>query len=429
MKTRHLYLAALLLLASCTQPAVKKSTVLETATPESSGMLSERLEKIDSMCRKEVEKGHVPGIVALIARKGKVVFYRAYGKADYESGRDMKKDDIFRIASQSKAITSTAVMMLWEEGKFQLDDPISKYIPEFKNPQVLKEFNEKDSSYTTVPADKEITIRNLLTHTSGIGYGQIDADPRFRKIFVKAGIIDAFTTKNVTIEENVKKLAKLPLHHNPGEKFTYSEGLDVLGYFVEIISGMPFDEFLRKRLFDPLEMNDTWFYLPDSKADRLVTVHKKTDDGWAKYPVTFYDPDYPIKGAGTFFSGGGGLSGKALDYAKFLQMYLNGGVYNGKRILSRSTILTIMGNQFKNVWKDGTGYYGLAFMVNTGEAEDVGGLGSAGTFSWGGYFGTKYFADPKEQLIGLIFTQVSGEGAGLSGGWKFVVMSEAAVND
>jgi CubicO group peptidase (beta-lactamase class C family) len=231
-------------------------------------MSSERLDRIDAMCQETVKSGNLPGVVALVTQKGKIVFHKSYGMADNASGRKMKEDDIFRIASQSKAITSTAVMMLWEEGKFQLDDPISKFIPEFKNPQVLESFKYNDTSYTTIAADKEITIRHLLTHTSGLGYGVIDGDERFKMIYEKAGITDLFTTEPITIVESVKKLAQLPLHHNPGEKFTYSEGLDVLGYFIEIVSGVPFDEFLRKRLFDPLGMDDTWFYLPNSKADR-----------------------------------------------------------------------------------------------------------------------------------------------------------------
>ncbi|MCK4880334.1 MAG: beta-lactamase family protein, partial [Bacteroidales bacterium] len=223
-------------------------------------MSVERLERIDAMCKESIEDGDVPGIVALVVRNGKIVFHKAYGKADSESGRSMKKDDIFRIASQSKAITSTAVMMLWEEGKFRLDDPVSKYIPEFKDPRVLNNFTYGDTSYTTLPANKEITIRHLLSHTSGIGYGIIDGDEQFQMIYHKAGITDLFTTENITIAESVKKLAKLPLHHHPGEEFTYSEGLDVLGYFIEVVSGMPFDEFLRSHLFDPLGMDDTWFY-------------------------------------------------------------------------------------------------------------------------------------------------------------------------
>ncbi len=281
-----LFFLAIALMAGAQTKSVKKSPPLSEAAPETVGMSAERLARIDAMCKEAVADGDVPGVVALVARHGKIVFYKAYGKADTPSGRDLKRDDIFRIASQSKAITSTAVMMLWEEGKFQLDDPISKYIPEFKNPQVLQSFKYSDTTYTTVPANKEITIRHLLTHTSGLGYGVIDGDERFKMIYRKAGITDLFTTENIPIGESVKKLAKLPLHHNPGEQFTYSEGLDVLGYFIEVVSGMPFDEFLRKRIFDPLGMNDTWFYLPQDKASRLVSVQKPEDGKWVRYPVT-----------------------------------------------------------------------------------------------------------------------------------------------
>jgi CubicO group peptidase (beta-lactamase class C family) len=233
------------------------------------GMSEERLSRIDSMLTEAIEKQQIPGAVALVARNGRIVYHKAFGMADNEAGRNMQPDDIFRIASQTKAITSTAVMMLWEEAKFSLDDPISRYIPEFAHPMVFESLNEADSSFTATPATKPITIRNLLTHTSGIGYGMID-DDNFRKIYQKAGIIDAFTTKDVTIEENIKKLARLPLHHEPGAAFTYSEGLDVLGYLIEIVSGMPLDQFFKERIFDPLGMEDTYFYLPDDKADRLV---------------------------------------------------------------------------------------------------------------------------------------------------------------
>src|SRR5690606_28576146 len=261
----------------------------------------------------------------------------------------------FRIASQTKAITSTAVMMLWEEGKFQLDDPISNYIPEFNDAQVLDSLHA-DGSFTTIPADKPITIRHLLTHTSSIGYGVIDWDERFKKIYKDAGITDIFTTEPTTIETSVKKLAKLPLHHNPGEKFTYSEGLDVLGYFVQVISGMPLDEFFRKRIFDPLGMEDTWFYLPKQKHSRLVPVQTKLDGGWVKYQPTFYDQDYPIKGKKKFFSGGAGLSSTVKDYATFLQMYLNEGELNGTRLLSRTTVRFMMENQVGDLWA-GSGAY------------------------------------------------------------------------
>jgi CubicO group peptidase (beta-lactamase class C family) len=362
------------------------------------------------MCQLAVSEGTVPGIAALVARKGKIVYYKSFGLADTVTGRKMKRDDIFRIASQTKGVTSTAVMMLWEEGKFRLDDPISKFIPEFKNPQLLKTFDKATTNYTTEPAKGEITIRHLLTHTSGIGYGVIDGDERFRMIYQQAGIRDAFSTDPVTIAENIKKLAKLPLHHNPGEKFTYSEGLDVLGYLIEIVSGMPFDEFMRKRIFMPLRMDDTWFYLPESKEGRLVAVHRKRDGIWEHQPVTWYDPDYPIKGAKMFFAGGAGLSSTPKDYATFLQMYVNGGELNGKRLLSRKTIETIMSNQVGDLLggKGAERAYGLAFGLATSEVTAKGGKGSPGTFDWGGYFNTQYFADPQEKIVGILMKQTEG---------------------
>lgn len=408
--------------------SLKTVAALSEASPASQGMSAERLERIDAVLQTAVANDNLPGIVALIARNGKIVFHKVYGMADNEANRTLKKDDIFRIASQTKAITSTAVMMLWEEGKFKLDDPISKYIPEFKEARILKSFNDKDSSYTSVPAQNQITIRHLLTHTSGIGYGVIDGDARFKKMYAKAGITDLFTTENISIEESIKKLAQLPLHHNPGEKFTYSEGLDVLGYFIEVVSGMPFNQFLRKRIFDPLGMNDTWFYLPKEKHSRLVNVQHKLNGKWSKYPITFYDTDYPITGAHRFFSGGAGLSSTVKDYATFLQMYLNKGELNGVRLLSRTTIESIMANQIGNIWADGPRHYGLAFGVLNEKGQANGGQGSTGTFDWGGYFNTQYFADPEEQIIGLIYKQTQGDVSDDTG-WQFRQMVFSAIDN
>lgn len=276
--------------------SLQTSAALVYGVASEVGISEERLARIDTMCIQAIRDGDLPGVVALVARNGKIVFHKAFGTADAKSNRLLKKDDIFRLASQSKAITATAVMMLWEEGKFQLDDPISKYIPEFKNPQVLDSILS-DGTYSTTAADKEISIRHLLSHTSGIGYGIIDEDARFKKIYKDAGIIDLFTTEKISIGNNIKKLATLPLHNNPGEKYTYSESYDVLGYFIEIVSGMPFDVYLKTHIFDPLEMNNTAFYLPKSKENRLVSVQTKKEGEWINYPITFYDPNYPIKGA------------------------------------------------------------------------------------------------------------------------------------
>ena len=409
--------------------SIKKSPVLAESAPQSAGVSPERLSRIDQMLNEEVTNGNLPGVVALVARNGKIVHWKAYGMADSQSGREMKRDDIFRIASQTKAITSTAVMMLWEEGKFQLDDPVSKFIPEFKDVKVLTSYNYSDTTWTGEPVKTPVTIRHLLTHTSGIGYGVIDGDERFRLIFRKAGIVDAFTAEKVVLADNIKKLAKMPLHHQPGENYTYSEGLDVLGYLIEIVSGMPFDKFLQTHIFDPLGMNDTRFYLPDDKASRLVAVQQKVNGKWEKYPVTFYDTDYPIKGAKTYFAGGAGLSSTVKDYATFLQMYLNGGEYNGIRLLSRKTVEIIMSNQIGDIWGENSDTkYGLAFGLVTEKGQAKGGKGSAGTFDWGGYFNTQYFADPKEQVIGLIFKQTQGPVNDVTG-WKFRQLVFQTIDD
>lgn len=423
-----LALAAIALPIAAQTRSGKPSPPLTEARPQSVGLSAERLARIDALCRQAIAEGEVPGMVALVARHGRIVYHKAFGSADNAANRPLRSDDIFRIASQSKAITATAVMMLWEEGRFQLDDPIAKFIPEFKDAQVLKTFNEQDLSWTGEPVREPITIRHLLTHRSGLGYGVIDGDERFRKLYAQAGITDLFTTEPVTIGESVKKLAKLPLHHHPGEKFTYSEGLDVLGYFIEIVSGMPFDVFLRERVFHPLGMKDSGFYLPSAKAGRLVTVQQPEQGQWVRYPVTFYDPDYPVKGAQTFFSGGAGLCSTARDYATFLQMYLNGGELGGVRLLSRTTIETMMLNQAGDLWGGGDKVYGLAFGIVTPNGQAKGGLGSPGTFDWGGYFNTQYFADPKEDLVGVLMKQTQGTTTDDTG-WKFRLLVEAAVDD
>ena len=388
---------------------VQEVKPLLKALPESVGMSSERLTNLDSMLLKAIEQEQIPGAVALILRDGHIVYEKAFGTANPTTGEAYRTDHIFRIASQTKAITSTAVMMLWEQGYFRLDDPISKYIPEFDEQTVLVGFNEADSSYTTRPAEGAITIRHLLTHTSGLGYGIIDGDARMRKIYQKAGVVDLYTTEDITIGESVKRLAELPLHHDPGARFTYSEGLDVLGYLVEVLTGQKFDQFLKEHLFNPLGMMDTQFYLRPEQYRRLVPVQTKNTEGeWVIYeghPDGYYDAAYPTQGAKRFFSGGAGLSSTAQDYARFLQMYLNGGVFNEHQILSPTTIDLIMTNQTGDLFGGDEVYYGLAFGVVTDQGFAEGGRGSVGTFDWGGYFNTQYYADPELGIIGILMKQ------------------------
>ena len=370
--------------------------------PENQGVSSERLDRIDFYLNKAIKDNQIPGAVALIRRNNKIIYNKAFGYSDVENKIMYSTDDVFRIASMTKAVTSLAVLMLWEEGEFNLDDPIEKYIPEFKDLKVLTDFNETDSTYLSKPAENKISIRHLLTHTSGIGYGVIDEDARFKAIYKKQGIVDLFTTDSINIGSNVKKLAQLPLHHEPGEAFTYGESLDVLGYFIEVISQKSLDVFFKERIFDPLEMNDTYFYLPTTHQDRLVPVQTKKDGFWTKYQGDFYDTNYPVKGAKTFLSGGAGLSSTTADYSNFLQMFLNKGSFNDKQILGKKTVELVYVNQNSHIPGSSIG---LAFGLISEKDQDLGGKGSMGTITWGGYFNTFYFADPVENIIGILYKQ------------------------
>jgi len=396
MKKIILGLTLIFFVSSCDQTNSKKNL------PENQGVSSERLDRIDSYLNKMIKENQIPGAVALIRRNDKIIYNKAFGYSDVENEIKYSTDDIFRIASMTKAITSLAVLMLWEEGKFNLDDPIEKYIPEFKNLKILTDFNETDSTYLSKPAKNKISIRHLLTHTSGIGYGLHDTDPRFTRLYQKHGIVDLFTTDSINIESNVKKLAQLPLHHEPGERFTYGESLDVLGYFIEIISQKSLDVFFKERIFDPLEMKDTYFYLPTTHQDRLVPVQTQKDGFWTKYQADFYDTNYPVKGAKMFLSGGAGLSSTTADYSNFLQMFLNQGSYKGKQILGKKTIELVHINQNSHI-PDSS--FGLTFGLVSEKDQALGGKGSAGTLYWAGIFNTSYFADPEEELIGIIYLQ------------------------
>lgn len=385
---------------SCSEK--KDNQVLKPGTPESAQVSAERLNRIDSMLIQSIENKWIAGATALIARDGKIIYNRAFGESDLENRIPMQTDAIFRIASQTKAMVSIGLMMLFEEGKFLLDDPVSKYIPEFANPQVIDKFNPADTTYTTVPAKREITIRDLLTHTSGIDYAGIGS-PMMNAIYSKAGIMGGFGNDRITIGDDIRLLGKQPLVHQPGEKFTYGLNVDVIGYLVEILSGQKLDQFMKTRLFDPLGMEDTWFYLPEDKHSRLVQVNTE-DVNRTVIPMPQEFVNYPLR-KGTYFSGGAGLSSTTKDYATFLQMLLNMGEYNGKRLLASRTVELITSNQIGdlNVGKD---KFGLGFEITTEEGQAVLGI-SEGSFAWGGYFGTTYWADPEERLVCLLFMQQS----------------------
>jgi len=367
-----------------------------------------RLNSIEELITKDIEQNNLPGAVVLVGDDKGIVYKKAFGIKNPETLEKYKDDDIFRIASMTKAITSIAVLKLWEKGKIYLDDPIEKYIPEFKGVEIFESFNEKDSSYTSKQTKKKITVRQLLTHTSGIGYDFIDGNPSIKAIyhkkkqsFMKNGVM-CFCDEDVTIEEAIENLADVPLHHEPGEKFTYGMGLDVLGYMIEIVSGKKLNEFFREEIFEPLEMNDTYFYLPTEKEDRLVPVLTKNENEWVIFEDDRFNENYPIEGERKFFAGGCGLSSTVEDYYKFLSVFINNGNYKGKSFISKQTNDLIFQNQLPEDFGFGVG---LAFGVVLDKDLKNGGTGTAGTISWGGYWNTSYFADPNDKVIGVIFKQ------------------------
>lgn len=384
------------------QPAAP--AVLRTADPKTVAVSPEGLQRLDQLLQEVTADGRVPGTVALVARDGKIVYRKAFGYADVATKTPFAADAIVRIASQTKAVTSVGVMLLYDEGKFQLDDPISKYLPTFAHPKVLATFNAKDSTYTTVPARSEVTIQQLLTHTSGIGYPVIGS-PEARAIYAKAHIPSGIGSPGGTLAPAIDALGALPLLHQPGERFTYGVSIDVLGRLIEVLSGQSLDQFLRARIFEPLAMRDTFFYLPAGKQARLVPLYTEYQGRTVPMPtqgMLGLRPDYP-KRAGTYFSGGAGLSSTIDDYAVFLQMLLNGGTYNGHRLLKPATVQLMTQNQMGEV-NQGLNKFGLGFSIVTEKGAAQTGQ-SVGSYEWGGIFGTDYWVDPKEKLVVLLYTQ------------------------
>lgn len=379
----------------------EESDTLQVGKPESVGMSSERLARIDHLLLEYIEEKKLPGATCLIARHGKVVYHKSFGYRDIELRDSLQVEDIYRIASMTKAVTTVAFMMLYEEGHFLLDDPISNYIPEFKNPVILQDLNEKDSTYVSSPSKKEITIRQLLNHTSGIGYGGVDK--RLGMLYSKSGIIDGGIAKTgKTLEESVRDLAKMPLLHEPGEKFLYGLNTDVVGYLIEIISGQKLDKFFQDKIFAPIGMEDTYFSIPGEKKERFVTLYEDARD----FDLRRSENDqynYVLETEVTYLSGGGGLVSTALDYGRFLQMLLNDGKYDGVQFLSRKTIDLMTSNQVGELWGDR--FFGLGFGITT--ARNTADLPSSeGSYWWSGIYNTRFWVDPSEGLVAVFMTQM-----------------------
>ncbi|MBV6428644.1 MAG: hypothetical protein KIPDCIKN_03179 [Haliscomenobacter sp.] len=369
--------------------------------PSDLGFSVSRLDLLDSWLNNMVKEGVIPNAVTFVAKRGKIIHNKAYGFRNREQAIPLEKGDIFRIASQTKAITTVAALMLHEEGKFLLTDPVSKYIPYFANPKVLVRFDSVSGTVETRPAKREITIKDLLTHTAGIPYEHpMDHLEEYQAPFFNSLEPDKLTTV-------IPKIAARPLLHDPGERFTYGLNTDIVGYLVEILSGMPLDQFFRTRIFDPLGMKDTHFYLPMEKAPRLVELYAKpATDSMLAVSTHFNNRFFSVQGAKTYFSGGAGLVSTIEDYARFCQMLLNGGEFNGKQLLSPKSVDLLFRNQIGDlrVWERNDGF-SLGFEVFS-EQTNYGDLATPGSIMWGGMYCSEYTIDPKENLILLVFTNV-----------------------
>ncbi len=389
------------------------------ATSAAQGFSAERLARIDRFMQDYVDRNEVAGAVGLVMRNGKVVYEKAVGWSDKEAGRRMAPDAIFRIASQSKAIVSVAIMTLFEEGKIALEDPVSKFIPAYEHTTVAV---KSDTGVSIVPARRRITIKDLLTHTAGISYG---TDPQVAKLYEAKGLGPAagfgyYTAdKDEPICTTMERLATLPFVAQPGEAFVYGYNTDILGCVVEKVSGKALDAFISERITGPLGMVDTYFFLPVTKRDRLTAVYASTPEGGVTRA-----PDGP-KGQGNYvdgprrsFSGGAGLVSTARDYARFLQMLLNGGAIDGVRILAPATVHLMTTNQSGALFSTRGSGFGLGF--ETVDRFGANGLSSVGTFSWGGAYGSNYRVDPKEKLVVAFMIQQIPNNADLAS--KFPTM-------
>jgi CubicO group peptidase (beta-lactamase class C family) len=383
---------------------------LPAAKPETLGLSSERLERIGTAVQHDIDDKRIAGAVTLVIRRGHVAWFKSLGMMDREAGKAMQPDAMFRICSMTKPITSVAVMMLYEEGRFLLEDPVSKYLPEFRNPKVL--VKPASGEPYSIPATKEITVRDLLRHTSGITY-QWNGD--LGPMYESAGVASGLLQYEGTIGDSVKHLAAQPLLFNPGSRFEYSLGVDVLGRLVEVLSGKPLDEFFRTRIFEPLGMKDTYFFPPDNKLDRLAAAYTySADKGLNRFPDTpikegafVYSADYPTRGPKKLFSGGAGLVSSAMDYARFCQMMLDGGKAGSTRLLSRKTVELMTHDQLGKI--DPEQGFGLGFGIE-GVKEPMSELGSVGEYNWGGFFYTGFTIDPKEQMIVVFMAQLHPTG-------------------
>ncbi len=418
-----------------------------TVRPEDVGLSSPRLERVGNLIQGTVAQQKMAGAVVLIARHGKIAYFEPFGLADTD--KPMSRDTMFRVASMTKPLVSVAVLQLYEEGRLLLSDPVAKYIPEFARPKVLEMLPEGSKpAFRLVPAKREITVRDLLTHTAGLPYSFASdwypKDPLYRQmhaLYKEAGISSGLYETPGTIGDMVKRLARLPLARQPGEAFEYGMAADVQGYLVEVVSGMKLDDYIRTHLFEPLKMNDSYFFLPEDKQQRLSALWKtdwrgkleRVSDGPRQEGDYVYSASYQYRGPKTFLSGGVGVVTTAYDYYRFCQMLLNKGELDGVRVLSRKTVeLMTETNQIGKLnattlhddgWKFGLGVAIQADRVHNVDSGDV------GTFEWAGIFSTRFSVDPKEEKITIFLSQTHPFNHHFELWDKLLVLSTSSIAD
>jgi CubicO group peptidase (beta-lactamase class C family) len=402
---RQPFLRAAVSLFVLTVAAATSAQSLRTSSPDTVGLSAERLERLSNALEAYVEDGQLAGSVTLVARRGRIAYFEAFGSRDREANAPMQTDSIFRIASQSKAIVSVAAMTFVEEGKLLLTDPVGKYLPELMATTVaVAQDGGAGAGYDVVKARRPITVRDLLTHTSGFGYGNgVGGD-----LWSAAGQTGYyFADKSEPIRDSIRRIASLPAHAHPGTTWIYGYSTDILGALVEVVAGKPLDQVLRERVFEPLGMRDTEFYLSPGKENRLTAVYSRNDGRLERAPTpgNAVGQGHYVDGPRKNFSGGAGLLSTATDYARFLQMMLNGGTLDGRRILSRKTVELMTTSHLGDIDYNAGQGFGLGFYV----VEDVGARGSPGStgeFGWGGAYHTTYWVDPREELVVVHLTQL-----------------------
>jgi CubicO group peptidase (beta-lactamase class C family) len=420
----------ILFIFSC-QPVVEKVLKIGfiDGSPQSAGLIPERLSQIDQAIQEAIENGEVAGTVAIIARNGVIGYHKAFGMADMEAGKEMNTKNLFRIASMTKLMTTVGALMLFEKGRYDLNTKLSDILPEFNDAQILEGWDESKKEFITRPAENPILMKHVFTHTSGIGYP--GSDPIGREGYFGAKVQSGWPNMEITLEENIKRLAALPLLHEPGEKWTYGMGMDVLGRIIEVLDGRPFAQYMEEELFGPLGLDDTGFQVPEADWDRVAQVYTTDEEGkLAIYSQETFDQISPNnykfwwkKDANIIATGGAGVVTSAYDYARFLQMVLNDGELDGVRILGRKTVELLRRPLFEDFDGKSTDF-GLSVWVLATETDAYAPF-SVGSYGWGGYFYTSYWIDPKEKLVAVIMNQVSPAKSTLNS--KFETLTYSAI--